>query len=251
MSLKPNKNLDAYLKDLEDLGFERTQEMMRFKKIKEIISLLDLPNDKSIIEVGPGYKSIFTELLLKNPKIVIEPIEVLLERNRVLLQSVDQVKFYVTTIEKFRLDSAEKSCLIIMSSNLHEFIDTGKALKSCYKSLSKNGKILIVVPNQNSLHRILGVRLGLQKKINALTDTEKKMQQYRSYSISSLTEEVVRAGFEVESVETNFIKPLNHAQMKELQDRKILTAPHLEFLYRISPYLPGLGSEIFLVANKK
>ena len=138
-----------------------------------------------------------------------------------------------------------------MSSNLHETVDSQIALKSCNKLLSKNGKILIVVPNNESLHRILGVKLGFQNKIDTLTDTEKKLQQYRSYSVSSLTQEVIMAGFEVDSVETNFIKPLDHAQMKELQNRKILNAINLKFLYQLSPYLPGLGSEIFLVATKK
>ncbi len=49
---------EAYKENFDNLPFERTLEIFRIRKIKEILESFDKKNFDQILEVGPGYNSL-------------------------------------------------------------------------------------------------------------------------------------------------------------------------------------------------
>jgi hypothetical protein len=110
--------------------------------------------------------------------------------------------------------------------------------------LQDTGKIIIVVPNQNSLHRQLAVAMGLQPRLDSLSKRDLMVGHQRVYSLEALEEDVRRAGLRpVESVGF-FLKVLPNAMMLDYS-RELLWALNI-----ISSSLPThLLANIAVVAN--
>ena len=133
-----------------------------------------------------------------------------------------------------------------MSSVLHELTNSEKALHNLTKLLSKEGLLVIIVPNRNSLHR---VESSDSKASEVLSDTEIKMQQLRSFSPNSLSSFLEKNGFVTTAMFTSFVKPFHHAKMQEMVDEGILDFDSLNKLYEISPSFDPYCSEIFWVGK--
>ena len=123
-----SKDLDKYLRDYLDLPFERIFECYRHEKVLELIHSANLSKDIKFLEIGPGLNPIFN--IIK--------------------------EFGVNS--SYKLPSYD---LIILSSVLHEIPEYQKALIQCFNLLSSGSKIIIVVPNNRSLHRLIGQESGL------------------------------------------------------------------------------------------
>ena len=76
------------------------------------------------------------------------------------------------------------------------------------------------------------------------------MQQSVSYTPETLAAAISASNMKVISMRTSFVKILPHAGMQDLLDSQIFKRGDLETMYRISSALEGLGSEIFLIAEK-
>jgi hypothetical protein len=139
---------------------------------------------------------------------------------------------------------------VILSSVLHEIPKPEIILDKIYNILEVGGLFFVVVPNNQSVHRLVGEKIGITKSLDELTETERTMQQFSSYSPILLKNQLENHGFKVVEIATNFIKPLPHAGMQEAIDNSLISDDDLEFLYRISGLMPEFGSEIFGIAVK-
>lgn len=64
--------------------------------------------------------------------------------------------------------------------------------------LKPTGSIVVVVPNAQSLHRRLAVRMGLQEKLDDLSPRDLLVGHQRVYDLAGLGEDLARAGFSVQ-----------------------------------------------------
>jgi hypothetical protein len=136
-----------------------------------------------------------------------------------------------------------------MSSILHEVENPAELLNAAKLLTKRGGKIVIIVTNKNSLHRILGVNLGILDSLNAKTQTEILMQQsHGAYSDFELHNEITGSGLRVLSINSIFPKLFSHAQMSELIATRVISFDFLDTMESLTPYLPGLGSELFAIA---
>jgi len=78
------------------------------------------------------------------------------------------------------------------------------------------------------------------------------VQQFDEYIIDDITiyinkfiELLTSSGFQVLESGTYFIKPFSHKQMSELIESKIIDVKVLDGLYKMTGYMPDLGSEIY------
>jgi hypothetical protein len=146
--------------------------------------------------------------------------------------------------------SAEEFDLVILSGVLHEMLNTREELSSIYSRLSCNGRLFIVTPNNQSIHRLLGVFLGILENTSTLTSTEIMMQQHSNYSLDSLKGLLKESGFTVDLALTNFLKPHTHKQMQTWVDEGLLTEAKLQSLYELSEAFEPYNSEMFILARK-
>lgn len=245
-----NRDLDDYLIQFNQLPFERIQEKFRKRKILDLIDRHNVEVGK-LLEVGPGINPLFPFLGKFDYTVALEPIN---EIYRWLLESHNNksnVEIVNSDLEKFIAhNNKDRFDMVILSSVLHEIPNPEIILEKIYDILKVGGLFFVVVPNNQSVHRLVGEKIGITKSLNELTETERTLQQYSSYSPKILTNQLENHGFKVIEIATCFIKPLPHAGMQEAIDSSLISDDDLEFLYRISSLLPDFGSEIFGIAAK-
>ena len=246
-----SRNYEKYEIEFNALPFERILEKYRRRKLIEIIHEHISSDSVSVLEIGPGYNSILEEIHSSGRKVIIEPSLQLFDYNKAKYSDAQNVSIHNIDISGFSVrNSDEEFDLIILSSVLHEFIDAASELSSILKLMTKGAKLLLVVPNNESIHRQFGVTMGVLASTSTLTPTEILMQQNKNYSCTSLTNLINSNGFSTEFVTTSFVKPHTHSQMQEWFDSSVINEDELEALYGLSKLFHPYNSEIFLLAVK-
>ncbi len=244
------RNLSDYYKDYLNLPFEPHQE--KFRK-NNILRFLDFNVDVSAIEIGCGRESIFSLWSPKGNGQIVEPVKFFIDLAMAGIDSQEShnIEAFEGNLNDFINSSNETLFdVTILSSILHEIEHTDLFLSQAKSITKPGGKIIIVVPNKLSVHRILGVQLGYQGSLDSKTETEIQMQQLTgALSFEELQNQIFRNGLILESMESFFVKLFPHKIMQQLMDRNILNEDLLDIFDQLSQYLPGLGSEIIAVAK--
>lgn len=170
------------------------------------------------------------------------------------LDVVDASSKYVKAAEKLSQNIAGHTALfeefrpqknydtIIMAHVLEHVSDPALVLEIASKWLKPNGRIIIVVPNADSLHRRLGVKLGLLDKMNQLNDQDLKIGHRRVYDPEYLEHDIKKAKLNVINKGGVFLKLLSNAQMMSFDDDKLVDG-----MFELGKDFPQLCSEIFAV----
>ena len=244
------RDLDGYFFHFNQLPFERTQEKFRKRKILDLLSH-HKADGGNLLEVGPGFNPLFPVLKTFKSSVVLEPIFEIYNQLTNSYKQNSKLKIVNSALEKYISENPNKKFdTVILSSVLHEIPNPDFILKLIHGILEVGGILFVVVPNNQSLHRLIGERMGIINSLTELTKTEKLMQQTSSFSPQRLTNQLESHGFKIKEVITSFIKPLPHAKMQKAMDDSLLSEEDLEFLYKISVFMPDFGSEIFGVAVK-
>ena len=245
-----NRNFSSYEEEYRKLDFEPTQESYRLRRILELISVHNLTTTRRVLEIGPGRNSLFQFYKETWVGTILEPMPQNYQQLSKVFIEHPNISIIDKTIEQLGKDNKQHFDLIILSSVLHEIPNYRKALEEICLLLENEGILLIVVPNAESIHRQIGVNLGIISDLFQLSSTQSKMQQGIVFSIDTLTNLVADAKFEVLQCITSFVKPLTHKQMQDRVDSGVISDEDLETLYNLSAVFEPFGSEIFLIAKK-
>jgi len=245
MIFSVDRDLTKYYDDYLNLPFERVQETFRKRTIIEHLEEKAMLK-KSILEVGCGLDSIFNHLNATAECMIVEPIEQLLFSisNSKLKSNIRKIP---GRLEEVSLKINLKFDVIILSSLIHEIENPILLLNHCKNVLDKEGRIIIVTNNQNSIHRILGVSMGELEKLESRTSTENQMQQiFGAFTVKQLEVIVKDIGMKINKIETFFPKILPHKMMQYALDSNIIDMKFLNQMSNLINFLPQFGSEIIL-----
>jgi hypothetical protein len=111
--------------------------------------------------------------------------------------------------------------------------------------ISKNGELIIIVPNSQSIHRRLALEAGLINALDDLSARDKMVGHLRVYDLNMLKKHLQSAGFEIVESTGLFLKPFSNSQLLHL-DRKIIDA-----MNTISVNFPAeFGANLLIRAKK-
>ena len=102
---------------------------------------------------------------------------------------------------------------IIMASMLEHLDDPVAILRLASGWLIPGGKIHVIVPNAESLHRRVGRAMNLIPRLDAFSDRDQMMSHRRVYNYRTLLADVEAAGLSLTAYDGVFLKPLSNAQM--------------------------------------
>lgn len=112
----------------------------------------------------------------------------------------------------------------IIASCVLEHVDNYKLFLNLLKSwLHENGNLHIVVPNALSLHRRIGVKMGMLDHLMQLSPQELEVGHCRTYNKDIFKAQIEESGLKVDFISGIYVKPLSSGQMIEW-DEKILKA---------------------------
>jgi SAM-dependent methyltransferase len=134
----------------------------------------------------------------------------------------------------------------VLALHVAEHVDDPVALLSrVHDWVRPGGRIVVVVPNAESLHRRLAVRMGLQPQLDTLSPRDHLVGHQRVYTLDGLTDDVRAAGFAPTGELGWFLKVLPNSMM--LDHPPAL----LEALFTVSEELaPRMLANIGVIADR-
>ena len=155
-----------------------------------------------------------------------------------------EVKIIHTYFENYL--PSDRFDIIIASHVLEHVTDPDHIIKLCGQWLKPHGKLIVIVPNKESLHRRLGVEMGLQKELDDLSPRDHAVGHLRVYDLKTLLSELRSNNFEILENRGFFTKALSNGQMIHLDPEVI------KGLCELSSTLPAeMGANIGVVATNE
>lgn len=173
------------------------------------------------------------------------------------LDVVDAADKYVKDAEKINnnitghtalfeeFEPKKKYDTIILSHILEHVADPVLILRRAKSWLNKDGRIIVVVPNADSLHRRLGVKLGMLEIETQLNDQDIEIGHRRVYRRSELDKDINHSDLQVINKGGVFLKLLSNNQMLSFKDKKLV-----EGMFELGKDFPQLCAEIYAICIK-
>ncbi len=154
-----------------------------------------------------------------------------------------QARYFQSLFEDYT--PTETFDTIIMGHVLEHVIDPIFILNRAKEWLNPKGEILITVPNGESIHRRIGVEMGMLKFNNEINDDDRKAGHRRVFTIQTLRSTIISAGMNILREEGVLIKPLSNRQMFEWSEQLF------DAYYKLAKKLPAdFGGELFVVCER-
>ena len=121
----------------------------------------------------------------------------------------------------------------VLALHVMEHVDRPRDLMSHVRGwLRPGGAVVVVVPNRESLHRRLAVRMGLQERLDDLSARDRLVGHLRVYGLDTLGADLEGAGFRVEERFGFTLKTVPNSMMLDWPPEL------MDALTEISPELP-------------
>jgi SAM-dependent methyltransferase len=105
---------------------------------------------------------------------------------------------------------------VVLAMHIAEHVDDPVALFAMVREwLAPGGAIVVVVPNADSLHRRLAVRMGLQQRLDDLSPRDHLVGHQRVYNLPGLRADLAAAGFSTEEEFGYQLKTVPNAMMAD------------------------------------
>jgi len=129
----------------------------------------------------------------------------------------------VEIIEKFFEEYKTNNTYdLVLALHVFEHVDNSIELAKLMRPwLKKNGKMVVIVPNKESLHRRLAKEMGLIDDLGELSARDKIVGHKKVYSLNELKKEFVKAGYEILETKGFFIKLLPNSMMLDYSSKLI------------------------------
>ena len=195
----------------------------------------------NVLEMGYGEGNFTSELVARGFRPTV------IDGSGILLQTAKSI--YGDKIETghslFEEYVPDKKFDCVLATHVLEHVDDPVALLiEMKKWIHINGKIIIIVPNKESIHRRLAVIMGLQPELDTLGARDKLVGHQRVYSIATLEKDVRTAGLKVTETYGFFLKTLPNSMMLTYSKELV------QALNKISPQMPKeMMANIGLIAE--
>lgn len=133
----------------------------------------------------------------------------------------------------------------VLQAHILEHVENPVEVLSIGRRLLAPGGLLVAqVPNANSVHRMIGVKMGIIETVTSLSGQDLKLGHRRVYTMQNLKKDAESAGLTVVNEGGYFLKPLSNSQM-ESWDNRLLDA-----FFELGRALPDIAAEIYVVCKK-
>jgi trans-aconitate methyltransferase len=153
---------------------------------------------------------------------------------------VPSANFVVSMWEDFEPEAQYSD--VVLCNALEHVAEPVALLHRVVRWLAPEGRVHVAVPNGHSLHRLVGVEMGLQPDPLSLTPGDVEQGHVRNYTVDTLRADLVAGGLAVRHWEGIFLKVLANRQMLDW-DWNLIRA-----LHAVGSRMPEHAAELYAVA---
>jgi len=199
----------------------------------------------STILMGLGEGSLLERI---DPKFeefcVVEASDVLIKQAKQRFAGMRGLHLIHSFFENYKPNPNKKVSCILGNHVLEHLDDPVKVLHKSLDWLKTDGISIFTVPNAASLHRRIGMEMGVLQKKNQLSQQDKEVGHQRVYDRLSLRADVIAGGYKVVEEGGFNLKLVSQAQMLDWPE-SLHTA-----IYRVSRECPSeLCSNLYIVCR--
>ncbi|WP_243358639.1 class I SAM-dependent methyltransferase [Fundidesulfovibrio terrae] len=155
----------------------------------------------------------------------------------------DDVLVHNSMFEEFTPGSPYEA--VVLANTMHHLADPEMVLRRLKSWLVPGGSLHLTVPNMLSLHRRMGVLMGLIPDISGVSERNRMFMQSGRYTKESLTAILTGCGYTVRESFCFFLKPFSDEQMEALNP----TQDMVDALFELGKLFPELASLIYVEAS--
>lgn len=123
----------------------------------------------------------------------------------------DRVRGHTALFERF--EPPRRYDTVVMGHVLEHVLDPVAVLQRALGWVQPGGRAVIIVPNALSIHRLVGVELGMLQAPTELAPSDHRIGHRRVYTGAALQQDIEAAGWRCALLTGLVLKPLSNAQM--------------------------------------
>jgi 2-polyprenyl-3-methyl-5-hydroxy-6-metoxy-1,4-benzoquinol methylase len=133
----------------------------------------------------------------------------------------------------------------VLGHVLEHVADPVTVLEAAKSLLEPGGIAIVTVPNAGSIHREVGVAMGMLKATTELNDDDRRIGHRRVYTRDELVKDIEASGLTTQHVGGVYLKPLSNAQVERFPEELI------QAFYEVGKLHPELCAELMVVAARE
>lgn len=203
-----------------------------------------IEQNSSVLELGFGDGITFRNLAHYCKLSVVDGSKLIINEARKVNEEIGaNAKIYESYFENFEPESTY-DC-IFASHVLEHVTNPDLIIAKLHQWLKPEGIAIIIVPNSESIHRRLATRMGIQARLDSLSDRDHLVGHLRVFNLAELENLLEQNDWNIQERRGFFLKPLANSQMINF-DRKLVRA-----MCEISDELPAeLCANIALIVSR-
>lgn len=222
---------DWYVK--EQLDFDRRLIRFRYQTIKSKLV------GRRGLELGPAEGEMTQFLVDDFDELTI------VDGSADLLAQIPERKNLIKVHSLFEAFEPTQLFDSILLEHILEHVDDPIGLLNMAKNwLAPGGRLFLGVPNGNSIHRLVAVKMGLLDHSCQLNARDQALGHRRVYTPITLKADIAKSGLKVRQMGGVFFKPLSNAQIQEHWTEEMIQG-----FYELGEDFPDLAAEIFAVCD--
>jgi 2-polyprenyl-3-methyl-5-hydroxy-6-metoxy-1,4-benzoquinol methylase len=135
---------------------------------------------------------------------------------------------------------------VIIDHVLEHVADPQSILGRVQRWLAPNGRLIVGVPNARSIHRLIGVKMGLLGDPTELNERDLAVGHRRVYTPESFEKELREARLHIVHIGGVFLKPLSNQQIQDTWGDALKEA-----FYQLGAEFPRHAAELFAVCESE
>lgn len=228
------ENLDQYVANYTD--FNDRIIRARYEHLKQFF------HGKTCLELGPANGEGTAYLLEAFDRVVaVDGSQQAIDDLKQRFPS-DKLELICSYFEDIKLD--EKFDTVVLAHILEHVDNPGEILTVAKKFVKPDGIMIVDVPNGMSLHRQIGVEMGLLKQVTDLNEGDLSIGHKRVYTPETFKKEIEAAGLVIDHFGGIYLKTLSNAQSAKIYDDTQIAA-----LLTIGERYPEIAAEQYVIAK--
>jgi 2-polyprenyl-3-methyl-5-hydroxy-6-metoxy-1,4-benzoquinol methylase len=217
----------------QQLDFDKVLINYRFEKLKKFFI------GEKCLELGPAEGEMTKKIVNEFKSVtVVDAADDLLNK----IPNYSNLNKINSLFEEF--NTKEKFDTIIIDHVLEHVDDPVWLLKMSSNLLNNNGRILIGVPNANSIHRLVAVKMNILNNQCDLNERDLAVGHRRVYTKETMQKDIFESGLKIIESGGIFFKPLSNSQIQ-----KNWTNEMIEGFYKLGDDFQDFSAELYVICS--